>query len=579
MSMSFPFIAAGIILFCLVVCAAHAPAGEAAPAKPLPKFNTKIATMTVGRDGKVYMTSLGPGNQALVMRLNRDGTERICAQTGPISYNATANSQGVIGVDCAHTAKRVMLLSPDFRRINDFIKFGGGAFRSPARAEAGPSGDFYGADNMINRIVRFRQDGTRCGTYLIPREPKGDKGEIADFRVCEKTKTLYVVARTNTLRCFSFDSPDWKAKCKQLWSIESPVAVGEPHIGGGCGGFDVDEDGVLYVTDRCCEAVKRYDPSGKPLADIKLEMGANKPGLAESGFRVLAVWQGEALLRRVHDTELFQRYDLKTGKLINIVSAGEYEEVLAPLALADVPARPAAVKPAAPAKDPKRLRVLFLGNSQINCVCDIPEIVEDLSHSAPTGVPRIEADEVAIGGATLALLWNDGLARKKIAAGGWDWVVCHEIVYSYGGNTAKYQEYARKFAELAKKAGAKMLFYATGEVEAARAKAPNMYTDALAMARECQGCVAGGGMAWQKAWEKQPKFDFHYTDRAHPNGKGYYLNACVIFAALTDATPVGLEIYSNGMPEPQHAVSKEEGEFLQTIAWEQYQEDRRNEKR
>jgi hypothetical protein len=123
-----------------------------------------------------------------------------------------------------------------------------------------------------------------------------------------------------------------------------------------------------------------------------------------------------------------------------------------------------------------------------------------------------------------------------------------------------------------------MLFYATGDVEKARDRAPDMYTDALAMAKQYNGRVAGGGMAWTKAWAEQPKFDPWFTDRAHPGGRGCYLNACVIYAALTDSSPVGLAIYSNGKTGPANEVTKEEGEFLQKMAWAQYQEDRQKEK-
>jgi len=75
-------------------------------------------------------------------------------------------------------------------------------------------------------------------------------------------------------------------------------------------------------------------------------------------------------------------------------------------------------------------------------------------------------------------------------------------------------------------------------------------------------------MAWHKAWEERPNLDFHHTDRAHPNALGYYLNASVIFAALTDASPVGLDPFT---------VSEEDARFLQKKAWEQYGDDRKQE--
>ena len=491
-------------------------AGEPATAPSASKFNCTIATLTVGRDGRVYMTSLGPGNEGQLLRIGRDGTEGELATIGPILYNATANAQGVIGVDCVHFSRRMMLLDRDFGLIGAMIKIEGFTNASPARVEAGPSGDFYVLDDVADRIVRCRPDGVRCGTYEILREPAGPAGQLRDFRVCEKTRTLYVHNQTGAIRCFSFDSPDWKVRCKKLWSIVSPVSWGKPHIGGGSGGFDVDEDGTLFVTDKFGENIKRYDVRSRPLPEIRLQLGAQRPSDTERGFRSLSIFRNEVLLKRMHPTELFQRYELPSGKLRKVVSLSEYKRARHPLGPSAVPSYAMPAKAIAPDHGPKRIRVLFIGNSQINCVCDLPEIVEDLSHSASGQTPRMETDEVVVGGANIQSLWDHPHVKKRIDAGGWDWIVCHEIVYSYGGNTARFQEYAGKFAAQAKKIGAKMLFYATADVETAKARQKGMYTDALALARQCRGRVAGGGMAWLKAWAKRPEFDFYHTDRAIP---------------------------------------------------------------
>ena len=122
----------------------------------------------------------------------------------------------------------------------------------------------------------------------------------------------------------------------------------------------------------------------------------------------------------------------------------------------------------------------------------------------------------------------------------------------------------------------KILFVATGETEQAKAGAGTMYADAVAMAKKAAGRVAGCGMSWTKAWAKEPKLDFWYTDRAHPSAKGYYINACVIFAALTDCSPVGMAVYSHGLDKTP--ITKDEAALLQRAAWDQCQEDRKNEK-
>jgi len=214
------------------------------------------------------------------------------------------------------------------------------------------------------------------------------------------------------------------------------------------------------------------------------------------------------------------------------------------------------------------MRVLFLGNSQIVSVGNLPELVRKLSASAPASTPRIESGAVTLGGATIQTVWEDERTRAELQHGRYDWVLCHEIVYSYGGNGARLREYGRKIFEAAQAQGTKLLSYASGDVEGARHTHESMYNDAAELARACGGRVAGGGMAWLKAWAKRPELDFHCPDRAHAGELGYYVNACVVFAALTDCSPVGLDACG---------LNASDAQFLQEIAWAQYLDDRKNE--
>jgi hypothetical protein len=219
----------------------------------------------------------------------------------------------------------------------------------------------------------------------------------------------------------------------------------------------------------------------------------------------------------------------------------------------------------------KTLRVLFVGNSQTHCICDLPEIVEDLSHSLARGQARIQADAVVLGGTSLEGLWKDGLARRKIEGSGYDWVVLQEMIDVAEQKGSTFPAAARQFDECIRKSGARTLLFVTGHVLVKRANHVPMYQANLEVARGLHCRLAGGGMAWLKAWQQKPDLDLHYAgDRAHPNVRGYYVNACVVFAALTDLSPIGLDPY--GLP-------REEAEFLQKIAWAQYAADRAAEKK
>ena len=257
---------------------------------------------------------------------------------------------------------------------------------------------------------------------------------------------------------------------------------------------------------------------------------------------------------------------MATGALKNVASLG---------AVAAPPqgVTPAMPKPVIAVPKPGELaplRVLFVGNSQVNCISDISEIVEDLSHSAPAAVRRIQADEAVVGGVGLEGLWKDGLAKRKIEVGKYDVVVLQEMIGVAEGQKDNFARHARLFDEVIKANKAKTLLFVTAQVEGKKPAHEVMYKTNLEAARELGCRIAGAGMAWLKAWEKDPKLDLHHTDHAHPNIKGYYLNSCVIFSALTDASPVGLDSF--GLPKAQ-------AEFLQAIAWQQAQEDRAQEKK
>ncbi|MBA2481150.1 MAG: hypothetical protein H0V44_10850 [Planctomycetes bacterium] len=215
------------------------------------------------------------------------------------------------------------------------------------------------------------------------------------------------------------------------------------------------------------------------------------------------------------------------------------------------------------------MRILLLGNSQIVSYGNVPELLAALARSAMPA-DALEIESVTIGGASIERLWTDGRPLVAIRSGRWDRVLCHEIVYSYGGNGERLMEFGRRFNHEAQASGARMLFYASGDVEGEQARHETMYADAAALAAECGGRVAGGGMAWLKAWRERPTMDFHCPDRAHASHLGYYLNTCVIYAALTDRSPIGLDPCS---------LDVDEAAFLQRIAWEQYHEDRLRELR
>ena len=190
--------------------------------------------------------------------MNRDGSDR---RTGPgfaAPRNVAANAVGMMAMAIPG---QLILSDPDFYVLWAMDKIYSGfesvGVAAPAHVEAG-TGDFYAADQYRDRIIRCNAFGKRLGFWNVPREPAGPTGEIRDFRVCENTGTLYVLTSDSVIRCFDVSGKDWSINAKKLWSIPSGVVWGKTRDGGGSGGFDVDDDGVLYATDGKGEIIKRY---------------------------------------------------------------------------------------------------------------------------------------------------------------------------------------------------------------------------------------------------------------------------------------------------------------------------------
>jgi len=267
-----------------------------------PSFNNLTASFTVGRDGRAYLTnSTAPGH---LLRVEPDGSAKLSASVVYATHNATASRDGTIAVASGHFAHKVTIYDAgvvqkaDYR---DFLVSDKVGWDAPAHVEAGAGGDFYAVDQHRNRVVRLSPAGVVRSTHNISRDPPGAPGAAASFRVHEGLRRFYVLTRAGTLRCESFDGIP-------LWTIRPP------------GPFDVDEQGNVWTVDASTGAVRVFGTDGQPLRQVTLELGDGAPS-ADSPFTALRIHDRFLLLRRRHPTELFRRYDLSTGRLVNVAVA------------------------------------------------------------------------------------------------------------------------------------------------------------------------------------------------------------------------------------------------------------------
>src|SRR5262245_25401766 len=280
-----------------------------------PLFKPGEAHLTVGGDGRVYLAGggmTGARPYGFVLRMNRDGTNKVGAEVVASAWSATANKDGLSATASpGYGGHQVAVYDPSFRAVGGVPDFE--EYHNPVHVEAGASGDFFGLDNHRRQVVRVSPAARHVKTYPLPDGLPIEKQKrgYRDLRLCEKTEAFYLLTQDGPaprIVCAGFDGKD-------RWIYEGRIHQQAVGVHRYTGAFDVDDDGILYVLDG--ETVKRFDPEGKPAGEIKLQMGDARSG---PGYGYLRVHGNDLLLRRGHDSELFRRYDLKTGELKQVVS-------------------------------------------------------------------------------------------------------------------------------------------------------------------------------------------------------------------------------------------------------------------
>jgi purine nucleosidase len=89
----------------------------------------------------------------------------------------------------------------------------------------------------------------------------------------------------------------------------------------------------------------------------------------------------------------------------------------------------------------------------------------------------------------------------------------------------------------------------------------------LDIAKELGARVAPVGIAWKMALAADPPFVLHSPDKSHPNATGTYLAACVFYATLLEANPVGLPGKIKNGDKVLANIPDDQAKRLQEIAW------------
>ena len=137
----------------------------------------------------------------------------------------------------------------------------------------------------------------------------------------------------------------------------------------------------------------------------------------------------------------------------------------------------------------------------------------------------------------------------------------------------KFSETAVKFSSKAHKLGIKTALYMThAYLENDKRYEPNLIKKIEKTYYEAgiksNSLVIPVGLAYEMAYQENPKIKLHHPDGTHPGLLGTYLGACTVFATITNSSPEGLSYNYLGR------VSDDDRVFLQKIAWKAYLENK-----
>jgi hypothetical protein len=212
------------------------------------------------------------------------------------------------------------------------------------------------------------------------------------------------------------------------------------------------------------------------------------------------------------------------------------------------------------ATQPASLSVLFLGNS-LTAANDLPELVAALGRAR--GV-RIDYAAFTPGGYSLEDHWSDR-GRILLSSAPWDVVVLQQGPSALPESQVDLRRWARTWADAARARGAAPALYTVWPESYRQYALPTVIASYRDAARAAGARILPAGGAWREAWRRNGKLPLYGPDGFHPSRLGTYLAALVIYAGLTDSSPVGLPrvVHSSGA---QVSVSAKVARTLQLSA-------------
>ena len=197
-------------------------------------------------------------------------------------------------------------------------------------------------------------------------------------------------------------------------------------------------------------------------------------------------------------------------------------------------ARAAQTPTVSPAPSPAR--VLFIGNS-LTIANDLPATVAALARAAGRSVTT---DTVAFNNFSLEDHWQQGESRRRIARGGWSFVVLQQGPSALPESQVLLREFTKRFDEDIRKSGAKTALFMVWPSKARFGDFDGVSRSYTNAAADVSGVLVPAGDAWRAAWKRDPALALYGPDDFHPSTAGSYLAALVMVRRLFDVSPIGL---------------------------------------
>ena len=181
------------------------------------------------------------------------------------------------------------------------------------------------------------------------------------------------------------------------------------------------------------------------------------------------------------------------------------------------------------------MKILFIGNSHTFCN-GLPFQVRELLRLSN---PDVLVIMCATGGMTLG--WHAAQSETQMAIQyhDWDYIVLQQKTHPFDGYPALLKD-CKSLRPYISKTKAEILLFVTWAEKQFPANQKILDKAFAQAAQEIQARLVPVSNAWHRILQSEPGIELYDTDGEHASPSGSYLAACVFYAAIQGASPVGL---------------------------------------